>query len=282
MATQQSIKRRIRSVKNTKQITKAMQLVAASKLRRAQAAALGPQAFMQVARGVLESLSATPEASANPLFENRPIKKALTILIAGDRSLAGAYNSNVFRAFVAHNKAIRAPQNVICVGRYAARHVARMSDVNEQAAYTMEAHDFNREIAQPVLAEAIESFISGEVDVVHIIYTKFVSIVRHEVQTIQLLPIKPNTSGLSARTLEPSPEEVIAFAAERLLEAQVLQAILDGRASFFASQMLAMKSATDNAGDLIDDLTLAFNNARQAAITQELAEISAGSEAMNE
>lgn len=282
MATQQGIKRRIRSVKNTRQITKAMQLVAASKLRRAQLAAVGPQAYMQTARGILESLSATPEAALNPLFISRPINNALTILVAGDRSLAGAYNSNIFKAFKAHRQELGVPQSAICIGRYAARHVARMNDISEKAAYTMESQDSDIEIAQPVLKEAVDAFISGEVDAVHIVYTKFVSIIRQEVKTIQLLPIASNATGLSGRTLEPSTEEVIALAADRLLEAQVLQTVLDGRASFFASQMLAMKNATDNAGDLIDDLTLALNNARQAAITQELAEISAGTEAMTE
>ena len=138
------------------------------------------------------------------------------------------------------------------------------------------------EIAQPALREALDLFLAGDTDAVYVIYTKFISTVKQEVVVEQLLPIKTSESPApSARTYEPEPEKLLDLVIKRLLEAQVYQAVLESRASEQASRMLAMKNATDNASDLIDDLTLAFNNARQAAITQELAEITAGAEAIN-
>lgn len=283
MAAQQGIKRRIRSVSNTRQITKAMQLVAASKLRRAQEASLNAQAYAEAASNMLAVLSSVPETGYSPLFEQRKIESSLTVLITSDKGLAGGYNSNVFRAFGALASGQDATQNVICVGKYAGRHIARISDIDEIAAFPMDVKDISVELAQPLLTEAIELFLTGKVDIVNVVYTKFISTVRQEVKTVQMLPIAyvPNETGV-VRTLEPSPEELLEFAAKRLLEARVSQAILDARASEQASRMLAMKNATDNAGELIDDLTLEFNNARQAAITQELAEISAGAEAITE
>lgn len=283
MAAQQGIKRRIRSVSNTRQITKAMQLVAASKLRRAQETSLNARAYADAAANLLAVLSSVPETGYSPLFEQRPVKNALTILVTSDRGLAGGYNSNVIRAFASLVAGQNATHSVACVGKYAGRYVARVSDVNELSAYPMDVKDISLELAQPLLKESIELFLTGKVDVVNVVFTKFISTVRQEVQTVQLLPIAfvPNTTGV-VRTLEPSPEELLDFAAKRLLEARVSQALLDARASEQASRMLAMKNATDNAGELIDDLTLAFNNARQAAITQELAEISAGAEAITE
>jgi F-type H+-transporting ATPase subunit gamma len=283
MAAQQGIKRRIRSVSNTRQITKAMQLVAASKLRRAQEASLNARAYAEAAANLLTVLSSAPETGCSPLFEQRPVKNALTVLITSDRGLAGGYNSNVIRAFSTLATSQKATYSVASVGKYAGRYAARVSDIEQIAAYPMDVKDISLELAQPLLTEAIELFLTGKVDVVNVVYTKLISTVRQEVQTVQLLPIAyvPNETGV-VRTLEPSPEELLEFAAKRLLEARVSQALLDARASEQASRMLAMKNATDNAGELIDDLTLAFNNARQAAITQELAEISAGAEAITE
>lgn len=283
MASQQGIKRRIKSVGNTKQITKAMQLVAASKLRRAQDAALGPKQYIAAGLDILSSLAATTEAQYHPLFEQRKVNAALTIAMTSDKGLAGAYNSNINRSLTKLAVDLAVPHRVIAVGRYAAQHVARITDLDELAAYSMDITNPDVEIAQPALREAIELFESGQVDVVNLLYTRFVSTVKQEVVIEQLLPIvaTQNTQQNASRTYEPEPEQLLDLAIRRLLEAQVYQAILESRASEQASRMLAMKNATDNASDLIEDLTLAFNNARQAAITQELAEISAGAEAIN-
>jgi F-type H+-transporting ATPase subunit gamma len=283
MAALQGIKRRIRSVSNTRQITKAMQLVAASKLRRAQEAAQGPRDYIAGARQLLGGLSASAAGLGHPLYEVRPVRRALTILIASDRGLVGAYNSNILRLFGRHIADTPGTHQAICLGRRAALHVARISDVEEIAAYVIEADDADVELAQPVLREAAELFTTGQVDAVHLIYTQFHSTVRQEATIHQLLPVVPEAGGPAAeRELEPSPEELLEIATMRLLEAEVFQAILQSRASEQASAMMAMMNATDNAKELIEDLTLTYNDARQAAITQELAEISGGAEAINQ
>lgn len=281
MAASQGIKRRIKSVSNTKQITKAMQLVAASKLRRAQDAALGPKAYIAASRDILASLAGTPEAQYHPLFESRKIKNALTIAITSDRGLAGAYNSNINKALSRHADDLQVPQQIIAIGKYAAQHVARMQSLEELAAYDMDTSNADVMIAQPALRESLELFMAGKVDAVHLLYTKFISTVHQEVVVEQLLPVQASEAMQASRTFEPEAEVLLDLAIKRLLEAQVLQAVLEAQASEQASRMLAMKNATDNATELIEDLTLAFNNARQAAITQELAEITAGAEAIN-
>lgn len=282
MAAQQGIKRRIKSVSNTKQITKAMQLVAASKLRKAQEEALGPKDYISASQGLLATLSATPEAQYHPLFIVRKVKNALSIVVTSDKGLAGAYNNNVSKNHLKKVLELGVPQQVICIGRYAAMHVARIKELEELSAYDLDHGDADIVLAKPVLSEALELFLTGEVDIVTISYTKFISTIKQEAVTEVLLPFqKPENQTPVGRTFEPGVQILLDKVVKRLLEAQVLQAILESRASEHASRMLAMKNATDNASDLIEDLTLAFNNARQASITQELAEITAGAEAIN-
>jgi F-type H+-transporting ATPase subunit gamma len=280
MAALQGIKRRIKSVRGIHQITKAQQLVAASKLRRVQTAAMGPQEYTQAIRELLAHQSAQPGANWHPLYEVRPVKRALTIVVAGDRGMAGAYNSNVFRALARHLREMGVPQAAICVGKKASVHVAHAADVEEIASYNVSGGGpVDVTVAQPLLQEVLDLFLSGQVDAVHLIYTKFVSTVKQEVALVPLLPITKNQDGGPGET-EPEPEELLDYVARRALEAEVIQAILEARASEEAARMVAMMNATDNASDLITDLTLTFNNARQANITQELAEISAGADAI--
>lgn len=281
MAALQGIKHRIKSVGNTRQITKAMQLVAASKLRRAQESAMGPKRYVATSRELLESLASTFEAHNHPLFKARKVKNTLTIAVSGDRGLAGAYNGNVNRMLSSHAAKIGGEIKVIPVGKYSAQHVVRLKELVGIAAYNMDVDDPDVMLAQPILKEAIDLYLAGEVDVVHLVYTKYISTVSQEVVIEQLLPVQAAETKLTGRTFEPNAPVLIDLAVKRLLEAQVLQAILEARASEQASRMIAMKNATDNASDLIDDLKLAFNNARQSAITQELAEITAGTEAIN-
>ena len=282
MAAQQGIKQRIKSVTNTKQITKAMQLVAASKLRKAQEAALGPKDYIAVGTKMLEKLSSASEAQYHPFFAKRNGKKALIIAISSDRGLAGAYNSNVLRAIAKYTLDSGVDQSVIGIGKYIAQHVARTTQLNEVLAYMTDTENPDVAIIQPVLSEAIDQFVSGKVDSVQLISTTFTSIVKQDVLVTQLLPIAPPAVPVSSNTTyEPEVDQLLDFVLKRLLEAQLMQALLEAKAAEQAARMLAMKNATDNASDLIADLTLAYNNARQAAITQELAEITAGAEAAN-
>jgi len=281
MAALQGIKRRIRSVSGIYQITKAQQLVAASKLRRVQTAALAPQAYTQAAGELLERLARNPEVRKHPLFQERKVTSVLTIVIAGNRGMAGAYNSNVFRALGRHIKEHTSlSHSVIAVGRRASLHVSHGREINEIASYDITDTGVDTTVAQPVLHTMIEQFMSRKVDVVNVIYTRFISTVKQEVAVEQLLPIVRPEGKAEVSEFEPEPEELVDVAARRVLEAKVLQAILESRASEEAARMVAMMNATDNAGELIGDLTLAYNNARQSNITQELAEISAGAEAI--
>lgn len=282
MASLQIINRRRQSVRNTRQITKAMQMVAASKLRRAQMAATAPQAYTRAARELLRNLGAQTIAATHPLFEKRPVKRALTIIVAGDRGMAGGYNSNIVRALGRHIKELPAEHSVIAIGRRAAMSVARAKDVNPIADFNADVPDTAGSVALPVLAKATELYEQGKVDVVHIISTEFVSTVTQTVRVRQLLPVEPpEAAGApSESTMEPSAEDLIDIAVRRVLEAEVLQSILEARASEEAARMLAMMNASDNASDIIADLTLVYNNARQSKITQEISEISAGAEAI--
>lgn len=288
MASRQQIKQRIGSVKNTKQITRAMQLVAASKLKRAQDAAAGPTAYARLARQILARLrQVAKDEGEGGLFTERPLKNRLLIVIASDLGLAGAYDGNVIRRMIDEVKADRDKginTQVITIGRKAGHAAAVIKDVTVEATYHEIGDKPSADSIRPLLYSLISKFNSQEVDAVDLISTHFVSTITQKVELKRLLPAGVQDIDLPAplenAKVEPSAEALLQMATERLIEAQVYQALLDAKASEHSMRMLAMKNATDNASELVDDLTLEFNNARQAAITQELAEISGGVEAM--
>jgi F-type H+-transporting ATPase subunit gamma len=290
MASRQQIKRRIGSVRNTKQITKAMQLVAASKLRRAQEAAAGPKAYAEIARQILVSLRAVANGESEfHLFDERPVTHRLLIVITSDRGLAGAYNSNVIRRMIQELKSDRdqsVKTSVIAIGKQSARASGRISGIDVQGVYQELPDKPEADDLRPILTSAVGLFADGVVDAVDILYTQFISTMRQQVQLKRILPAglddgetKASPEILGA-AIEPSIEVLVESTTLRLLDAQIYQALLEAAASEHSMRMLAMKNATDNATSLIDDLTLEYNNARQAAITQELAEITGGAEAM--
>lgn len=289
MASTQILKSRIRSVKSTRQITKAMQLVAASKMRRAQEATKVSAPYTLAARQLLTALSTHTSVKGHALFVNRPVKTRLLIVIASDKGLAGAYNSNIVRVYtnelVTDDKA-GIKNTTITVGRKAAQFVARIKDTQVMGAYEELPDKPDGSELRAILDSARTLFTSGEVDAVDVIYTDFVSSIVQEAKIMRVLPagFEPaREPGVATDvTYEPSTEEVLDGVAYRLVGAQIYQALLDSRASEHSMRMLAMKNASDNASDLIDDLTLEMNKARQSAITQELAEISGGVEALSE
>ena len=287
MPSQRQLKSRVRSVKNTKQITKAMQMVAASKMRRAQDATKATAAYTATAREILANLAKQGATNNHPLFEAREVKKRILIVIASDKGLAGAYNGNVakhyLRELIADDKA-GVKTDTIAIGRKVTQFVTRLKDAKLIGAYEdlpdqLEGHEL-----RAVLDTAYKLYESGDVDAVDMVYTEFLSSIKQLAKTERLLPAgqagEPTDEAIKEAEFEPSTEEVLENVVYRLLGAQLFQAFLDARASEHSMRMLAMKNATDNATDLIDDLTLEINKARQAAITQELAEISGGSEAM--
>lgn len=287
MASRQQIKRRIGSVKNTKQITRAMQLVAASKLRKAQDAVGKPRAYAELAREILTTLRVEANGEQFELFVPRPVKHRLLIVVTSDRGLAGAYNSNVIRRMLSEVQDDRAKDiktSIVCVGRQVANSASRIAGLDIQSVYQELPDHPDADSLRPILTSVAALFAEKEVDKVEVIYTKFISAVAQQVQVQQLLPAGFDevevSSELQHAEIEPSLDALVRFATLRLLESQIYQALLDAIASEQSMRMLAMKNATDNASALVDDLTLAYNNARQAAITQELAEITGGAEAM--
>jgi F-type H+-transporting ATPase subunit gamma len=273
------LRRRIRSVGNTRQITKAMQLVAASKLHQAEEAAKGPAAYTSAIQALAAEIAGWPEAALHPLLAERPTEKVLLIIITSDRGLAGAYNSNLLRE-MGRQISGESEYFAICVGKRGASAVARASDVTEIAAYDLESDEADIELAKPIAREAADGFTSGEFDQIKLVSTRFHSTIQQEVSVQQLLPLTGASESAGTSLTEPGLSTLINQTICRYLEAMVMQSLAEASASEQAARMLAMMNATDNAGDLIEDLTLAYNQERQAAITQELAEISAGVEAL--
>lgn len=288
MSSTQQLKRRIGSVKNTKQITKAMELVAASKMRRAQEYALAGRTYREFAHSLLTRLSAITEVSEHPLFVTRPVKKRLYVVITSNSTLAGAYNSNIIRMLtkaIIEDEKTGIKSQVLAIGKQGAKFARRVAAIDLIAAYTdLPDHPSANDI-RPILNTASDKYREREIDDVKVFYTQFKSNLVQIPTAMSLLPARVEDSEqaentLSNTTFEPSIEVVLDNVADRLLEVQVWQALLESLASEHSMRMLAMKNATDNAGDIIDDLTLEFNTARQAAITQELAEITGGVEAI--
>lgn len=287
MASTRQLKSRIRSVRNTKQITKAMQMVAASKMRRAQDADKASLPYTRAAQEILTYFASQGIVKDHRWFVTRPVKRRMFILIAADKGLAGAYNSNVFKEYIVQLKqddAANIENQTIAVGRKASHFVSRLKDTVVVGTY--EDLPDHPEGAQfyTILNSAKDAFEAGTVDAVDIIYTEFVSSMTQTAVTKRIFPAGFTEvevpEYVREATYEPNVERVLDDAAYRLIGSQLFQALLDARASEHSMRMIAMKNATDNASDLVDDLTLAMNKARQGAITQELSEISAGAEAM--
>lgn len=289
MASTRALKTRIRSVGNTKQITKAMQLVAASKMRRAQEADKASAPYTNAASELLTYLASQGATDSHPLFERRHVKSRLLIVIASDKGLAGAYNSNVIKKYLDELRTDTTEgvkNQTITIGRKASQFVTRLREAEMVGVYDDLADRPSGRELRSILETAREKFVAGEVDAVDIVFTEFISSMTQTATTRRLLPAGFAVTDVSDTVrdakYEPSAEVVLDTVVNRLLGAQLFQAILDAKASEHSMRMVAMKNATDNANDLIDDLTLEMNKVRQGAITQELAEISGGVEAMNE
>jgi F-type H+-transporting ATPase subunit gamma len=288
MASTIILKRRITSIRSTRQITKAMELVSASKLRRAQEYAAASRDYRDLAYDLLRKLNAIQELDEQPLFRKRPIKNRLYVVVTSNTGLAGAYNANILKlltqALQADNAA-KVKSHVITIGSKGAQFVRRLHDVDLMAVYPPIGDRPTANDVRPILNNIIDSYEAESVDDVLVLHTVFKSNLVQEAHSLQLLPATSLADASADDTLisnfEPDVETAVDQIANRLIEAQVWQAVLESLASEHAMRMVATKNATDNANDLIDDYTLELNTARQAAITQELAEISGGAEALN-
>lgn len=292
MASTQELKSRIRSVKSTKQITNAMQLVAASKMRRAQDAAKQSASYVRTAKELLKAMSRHTSVSGHPLFSTREIKKRLFIVVSSDKGLAGAYNSNIAKLYaqeLRRDDAAGIQNTTITIGRKASQFVARIKDTQVLGSYQDFADRPDGAELYAILDSVKQMFTSGEVDAVDVIYTDYINSLVQTPVIVRVLPAGASIADdveldrvVEDATYEPDAAELIDGVAYRLVGAEIYQALLNARASEHSMRMVAMKNSTDNASDLIEDLTLEMNKARQGAITQELAEISGGVEAMNE
>lgn len=289
MASTRQLKSRIRSVKNTRQITKAMQLVAASKMRRAQDADKASAPYTGAASELLTYLASQGVTDHHPLFETRQVNGRLLIVVAADKGLVGAYNSNVIRAYIRELRAddkAGVKNATITVGRKVSQFATRLKDTEILGAYDHLPDQPEGDELRAILDTAKDKFVTGEVDAVDVIYTEFISSMRQQVIVKRILPAGFTETEVSnevrTATYEPDVDTVLDAVTYRLVGAQIFQALLDAKASEYSMQMIAMKNATDNANELAEDLTIEMNKVRQSAITQELAEISGGVEALNE
>jgi F-type H+-transporting ATPase subunit gamma len=277
MANTRDIRRRIKSVKNTAQITKAMQMVAASKMRKAQQAALAGHPYSEVLNRVLVSLRDLVSENAHPLLEARPVKKKLVLLVTSDKGLCGALNTNVLREASALDVSIT---EFVSSGKKGASFLAR---TGRNMIADFQLPDSPTFLQTKAISKfCLDKFLSGEVDEVSVLYPKFVNTLTQKPVLVPLLPISKETAAghdhddkaAGAQFLfEPDSDEVLNAVLPYYFHFTVFQMILDARASEQSARMVAMKSATDNAKSLVKDLTLEYNKARQASITTELLEI---------
>ncbi len=281
------LKRRISSIRSTRQITKAMELVSASKLRRAQAIAQQSRDYQELAYEFLQRLSILPEAESHPMFMRQKIKSRLYVVITSNSGLAGAYNANINKELLSKLQRDRDEDinsGVIVVGNKGAQFVRRLDHVKLMAVFQPFGDEPKADNIRPMLNMVMKAYAEQEVEAIELIYTSFVSTIVQKVTALPILPVaapEKDDHFTNIATFEPDVETVINQVATRLIEAQLWQAVLESLASEHAMRMVATKNATDNANELIDDYTLELNTARQAAITQELAEITGGAEALN-
>lgn len=288
MASTQQLKGRIASVKNTKQITKAMEMVAASKMRKAQNRALASRDYKNMGLSILSRIAELTDASDYPLYKKRPPQNRLIVVFTSDRGLAGAYNSNIFKKLTLElkldqNKDVKS--HLIIFGRKGSLFSAKLKDVKIIAAYTDFSESPSVNDIRPILNDLLKNYTKQNFDIIDLLYTNYKSRMVQEVTLEHFLPAalnaqEPDRQFVDQTMFEPSVSAVLESVTERLLEVQLSQAMFEAQASEQSMRMMAMKNATDNASDLVDDLTLEFNTARQASITQELAEITGGAEAI--
>ena len=288
MANLIDIRRRIRSVKNTQQITKAMKMVAAARLRRAQDRILAARPYALEIRKVMGNLAAhAGDRLRHPLLAVRPENRVLLVVVTGDKGLAGSFNANVLRRAT---ESIPGFPNVelLLLGSKGVAFFRRRA-LKVRKGYTTLFSNVTYAHAEEIAADVREAYAAGEYDAVHVVYNKFKSIIAQELTSERLLPIPTGAESTADTALtpqgreyvfEPSAEEILEELLPRYLTFQVYRILLESQAAEHAARMTASDSATKNAGEIIERLTLRYNRARQAAITTELIEVVSGANAL--
>lgn len=290
MASTQALRRRIRSISNTRQITKAMELVAAAKMRRVQSAVERARIYSDSAISIMQNLASTPEAKNNPYFQAPESKSSLYIIITSDSGLAGAYNANILnmahKSFMS-DRAKGLKPKVIAIGRKGAHHFSHIHEIELIGEYENVADDPEANVFAPIIERVAEGITAAEFSAVTIIFTEFRSSLIQQARSLELVPINPSqqtTETENARQFvfefEPDTETVLDEAIRVYMESALRRTRVEAATSEHAMRMLSMSNANRNAGDLIDNLKLELNATRQAAITQEMAEIIGGAEAI--
>jgi F-type H+-transporting ATPase subunit gamma len=290
MANLKVIRRRIHSVQNTQKITRAMKMVSAAKLRRAQEAATSFRGYADLTASILNEVARDSEDAAHPLLESREAERALIVVISSDRGLCGAFNGNLCRAVEARLREADVKPALAIIGRKAADFFSHR-DVEIKTRYREVYDSPGYETAGRIAAALSALFTAGEVDRIELAFNEFESVMRQAPTVKPLLPIaldraaethSAEAAGPVGYTFEPDREHLLSLLLPKYVEVQMYRALLESIAAEHAARMTAMDAATNNAGEMIDHFTLQYNRARQDAITKELMDIVGGAEALGE
>ncbi|MBU7007366.1 ATP synthase F1 subunit gamma [Phosphitispora fastidiosa] len=285
MASARDLRRRIKSIKSTQQITKAMKMVAAANLRKSQERVIAARPFAGKIKDVLSRLTSANSGVSHPLLEVREPNNVCYVLITGDRGLCGGYNSNIIRrnAMLLYDK----PGAMVAIGRKG-RDFFRRRGYDIKSEFVGLGDEMPFGIAKEIGQTLVNYYVKGVFDEVYLVYTEFKSAMTQIPTTMKLLPVEPpaqKEGDKGTRTIdyiyEPEPEELLAELLPKYIETTVYRALLESKASEYGARMTAMSSATENATEMIDKLTLSLNRARQAAITKEISEIVGGANALD-
>ena len=291
MPSLRDIRRRIRSIRNTAKITKAMELVAASRLRRAQMRVTAARPYAEAMRTLMAELGGIAPSGGealHPLLTQRETRNIGVLLVTPDRGLAGALNTNIIRRgtelILEHERGDSQTVQVVTVGRKGQDFLARRGR-NLLGTFTGIIDRVRYDDVIPIARVIMDSFLSGSIDRAVLVYPRFISTLSQRPEVVQLLPIEAPAERAAERQrldyiFEPDPQSILEQLLPRYIEVQIYQAVLETAASFFSAQMVAMRNATDNANDLVQSLSLTYNKVRQANITREVTEIASAAEAM--
>ncbi|EJY6940608.1 ATP synthase F1 subunit gamma [Staphylococcus pseudintermedius] len=287
MASLKEIDSRIKSTKKTKQITNAMNMVSSSKLRKAEKNAMTFRPYMEKMKDAITAIAGSNRVSSHPMLNERPVKRVGYMVITSDRGLAGAYSANVLKKMIRdieqrHNSLEE--YRIIVLGQIGATFLQNrgyqlentLTDIPDQPAF---------KTIQAIGKRAIDLYVDEQIDELHIYYSHYVSVIENKPSSKKLLPLSPEDSSLGHGAMatyefEPDKDAILKILLPQYIESLIYGTILDAKASEHASRMNAMKNASDNATEMIDDLSLQYNRARQAAITQQITEIVGGSAAL--
>jgi len=286
MASLKSIKKRIVSVKNTRQITKAMKMVSAAKLRRAQENVVAARPYAKKLGEVLQSLAGNQEGDLHPLLEKRDAKKLLLVVVTSDRGLCGGFNTNLCKAgdrYIKEKQSAYEQISVMTVGRKGNEYFKSRYSIYKNYANVLAKPNY--QTAAMIAQEIIDGFVAGEYDQVELLYNSFRTVMSQDITFQPLLPVVAEAASAVEDTpveyiYEPSVGELLAEILPKNIEVQIFKSMLESVAGEHGARMTAMDSASKNASEMIGKLTLQYNRARQAAITTELMEIISGSESI--